>query len=367
MPFTEAVRKAAGVQGEKVTDVGNFDLIGYLEELGAKPSEGGSGPQMALVCPRCNEGRTLYVCADEDSESYGKWICYRCREEDEGGAGRTVVSLIAWIEELDFAEARMKMLEESDIDFGASIGQRGRDGARKQKTETESVLGEDGLPKTFVPIYLAGRNPEVRMPRYLLSRGVTVAQARKFGLGFCEGGETREEKVYNGRIVFPIQCPVGNSFTTRATNDYDKPKYLAGPGAGSMVYGWPQAKELLCEIGDGHFSFVEGPFDVLAVFRAGVPAFGIMSKHIGESELKMARQAGGTKPTLLLDEDALAEAVANVRHGIAMKAVERLPGGGDPGEATERQILEALISAEPLELVWGRWLRGRLKALKAQR
>lgn len=342
-----------------------FDLIGYLESLGGKHSEGGSGPQMVLPCPQCGKA-VLYVNVDEDAPGFGYWICYKCRDDGIGGAGRGVVSLIAWLDEISYSDARMKMLDEAGIDFGIGVENWGQapTGNNTPSVETESVLDERNLPITMTKICLPGRSPEIMMPKYLETRGVTVAQARRYGIGFCEGGKTRAERRYSDRIVFPIECPMGRSFTARTVHDGVQPPYLAGPRAGSLVYGWPQARDRLLETADGLLVLCEGPFDVLAIDRAGVPAIGVMSKHVGEGELEMARAAGGTKLILMLDEDALGDVVKNVRHGDDLRVVERIPGAGDPGAATVEQILEALIAAEPIARVWARWMKARLKALQ---
>jgi hypothetical protein len=215
-------------------------------------------------------------------------------------------------------------------------------------------------PSTFVPVFDAGRaeGEEWLMPEYLLERGMTRRTAARFGIGYCE------DHRYSGRIVLPVVCPAGASFTTRALDPEAKLRYLSGPGAGQMLFGWPQLPA-----GADELVVVEGPFDVTSVHQAGLPVLGLMGKSLRESQVLMMRQRGFKRYVLMLDGDALADAIrqANLL-GADVSVAGKLLGGAegkqDPGNSTPAQIVSAYNRARPVEEVRLEYLRERLAATR---
>ena len=93
--------------------------------------------------------------------------------------------------------------------------------------ETQQPDG-DWLPAEFEPVFDGKR---WLWPRYLDGR-TTREVAAKMGLGVCRSGE------YAHRIILPIVCPAGCSFTARTIWPDETLRYKAGPGAGffKMAY-----------------------------------------------------------------------------------------------------------------------------------
>lgn len=325
----------------------SFDIREWaIEALNAKPS----GPTELLAqCPWCKKDGTFYLNANT-----GAYICFKCENK-----GTKLAGLMAEVEGISLSKARGIILR-TEIEFPrrrSSLTLRERLAElRGRKVEEVSELVDIELPEEFVPIW---DGKKWRLPTYLKERGLTRRTARRFGLGYCDRGR------YAGRVVCPIVCPGGRSFTARAIEPDLKVKYLnpRGAGHGRLVYGWGQAK-----IG-ADFVLVEGPFDVLNCAQKGLNALGLLGKALHENQLRiLSGWPAGAAVTLLLDPEAEAEAfgIAARLHGrFDGVFVGRLPDGRDPGDATKAELEEAVENAEIFTGSRTRSLRARIRALQS--
>jgi DNA primase len=176
--------------------------------------------------------------------------------------------------------------------------------------------------------------------------------ARRFGLGFANDGEAA------GRIVFPMRCPLGCSWTARAVSDDTRPKYYGGEGAGRLLFGYDVAfsgkspRELVV---------CEGPMDVLSLAEAGIAAVAVMSKTINEERAALLRRSGA-KLIVALDSDARSAAL-KVSEALGRAPVVLLDSG-DPGDASPGVLVDAVRGALENPDARSRVYRSKIKHLR---
>jgi DNA primase len=318
-----------------------FDLEGYLAGYGGARSVGVNGIQYLLNCPWCGS-RDLYVAVEPHQRSYkarptrpGDFICFKGKCGRAGG----FVALFSELEGLTYKEAKIQLVlaRAGKIGRVAPPPPRAAASARVDAAAKTIEGGGCALPAEFIPCWDGHR---WRVPKYLTGRGLTRETVKAFGLGFCNEGR------YQGRIVIPITCPAGTSFTTRAIDPGEPRRYLAGPGAGSLLFGWPQAQ------GANELVIVEGSFDAMSAFQAGVKAVAILGKTLRESQITMLRGCGARRLVLMLDGDALDDALRQAPMVGSSVVVAAPLGAKDPAQAVEdgepELIRHAVDGAVPL-------------------
>jgi hypothetical protein len=381
-----------------------FDYEAYLAAYNGRRSMGEGGLQFIIQCPWCGN-QDFYVAVNPKARAWkkrdtrpGDFICFKGR----CGKAGSFLKLYAELEGFgdDLIAARAQLTQESGgmrrrilppppraQAAPAAVPPAPVPPAREVAPEAkpsalEKAPARDWLdvfraaavapiskktgkqvwrtPSTFVPVWDETRpeGEQWSMPQYLLERGMTRRTAARFGIGYSE------DYRYAGRIVLPVVCPAGVSFTTRALDPDDKLRYLSGPGAGQLVFGWPQlpadADELV---------LVEGPFDATSVYQARLPVLGLMGKSLREAQVLMMRQRGFKRYVLMLDGDALADAIRQAHLlGAEVYVAGKLTGGAegkqDPGNSSPEQILSAYNKARPVEEVRLMVLRERLAATR---
>jgi len=349
-----------------------FDLEGYLEAAGYRPSTG-KVPQMVGPCPfeDCKSADRCYVNLEEWEDEHGThergaWICFRCGRKGSGFA-----PLYAEHEGLEPHEAKAALVIEvrGGAGFGSAVRTRDKNrtphrpvsapqGPIEWRANTHlgalAILAKERIPG-LEPIYDSSRDPVWRFPKYLQERGVTREQARRYEIGFCNSGR------YSGRIIFPVVCPEGLSFTARAVSKAAEIRYLSGPGTGKLVFGWFQAASRIAA-GKRALVIAEGVFDVLAYDRAGFASVALLGKGLGP--LRTIRMLGGTRLVLSLDPEAHDEAIEQIiRAGIDACITDDLEGYGDPGEAPPDVLRRAVQGARPLESALRAAVTRRLRGL----
>jgi DNA primase len=289
------------------------DLISYLEAAGAKPSSNG---EWILDCPWCGKSGHLYI-NGEPSEGAdgrplppGRFLCFRC-----GQRGMAFARLMAELEGIPLQQAR------------AAVSRwKVRDIRWKRITAPQPApVGDAWLPPEFEPTTKV-------WPRYLARRGVSKEVAARFGLGVCRSGD------FADRVILPIVCPAGRSFTARSirTADEEPLRYKSGPGAGGLLFGWEtiaEAKEAVV---------VEGPFDALRVIAAGLPAVAILGKQLRDAQADMLLAPPHRRYVVMLDPDAREAGVAvagRLRGGVAVGL------SADPGDSEPEDIRAAFSAA----------------------
>src|ERR1700748_632844 len=172
-----------------------FDLFRYLEQYEYKTV----GNNAVLTCPQCERDEKLYVLLDDKMEDgelvkRGTWICYYCNDHD-GGSGRTCLSLIEWLEDLDWLEAIKRLGEGGSaggVWFFGAIEKLFRSFEKDAADEIETPIPEIKLPFGFRSV------DEDHYPPYVASRGISVDRAIRFRLGYCDRGP------YANRLIAPV-------------------------------------------------------------------------------------------------------------------------------------------------------------------
>jgi hypothetical protein len=334
-----------------------IDLESFLASHGGTRSAGSSGLQYVLNCPWCGS-RDLYVAVEPAPRGHrqrearpGDFICFKGRCGERGGLPK----LYAQLEGVDRKDARIALALAAN--GGRMAGRRvlpppvrqepAPPPPKKATPKAAQKRGEarveipDYLPPEFIPCWDGAR---WRVPKYLSKRGLERETLREFGVGYCGTGR------YGGRVVLPIACPAGASFTARAISPDDDLRYLSGPGAGQLLFGWGQAARAWRS--DRDLVIVEGPFDAMACWQAGHPAVAVLGKRFRETQIQMLRGFEVRRFVLMLDGDALDDALQQAEMLGREVSVAAPLEGKDPAEAVERgepeAIGEAIAAAAPL-------------------
>jgi hypothetical protein len=248
-----------------------------------------------------------------------------------------MIGLIAHVEGISKGEAQRYIMRH-EVEF-----------RRKETPQTlvEKILAlRDGetpedevdfpLPKEYIPVYKDGR---WRMPVYLKERRIKKATAREWGIGWCRKGR------YGGRIIIPVECPNGRSFTARDTTGEQQPKYLNPKGAdhGRLLLGWKQTSI------EGDLAICEGPLDAIKLWQHGIPALALMGKVLHPEQLAMLMlKPVDAAVTVMLDPEE-SEAPYKVAEQLMCRfdnvSIAWLPQGIDPGASTRKQAWEAYDNA----------------------
>lgn len=289
-------------------------------------------------CPICGKGSNhFYIHIDED-DRYGKWICFSCQEKGN------LWKLIGHLEGISLTSAKRWWIEKNQDKPPTTIDKIRKkvDNLRTGRRSIKTV--NTALPYGFKRI-------KRRRPKMLADRGVLLKTAYEYRLGYCPEGD------FAGRIVFPIFCPLGRSWTARAVNDV-KPKYWGGDGAGRLLYGWDVAfrngvpsQLVVCE----------GPMDVLSLHQAGIPAVALMSKTINETRAALLRSVN-TSLLIVLDAEARVEAL-KVSRALDSADIVSL-NTGDPGDSQPDVLVQAVSNVLGLTSATCAVFRDRVQRLR---
>lgn len=306
----------------------------------------------------------------------GIYHCFGC------GVGGDVVSFVMRIEGFSFPEA-MKFLARR---VGVVVPERPLNAAEKRLRDEREILYEvhelavqfyekvlhEGTEGAACRLYLKNRDVDLdtartyklgyapeswdSLTRYLEKKGIPLAEAEKVGLvrrkergGYYDG--------FRNRLLFPISDIHGRviGFGGRVLDD-SLPKYLNSPESpvyrkSEVLFGLAMAKQVIREKGEAFI--VEGYFDHLALFRAGVRnVVATCGTALTDAHLKYLRRFAG-KAYLLFDAD-------NAGKKATLRAMEiflqekfparviQMPAGEDPDTYLEKygiDAFEALVAA----------------------
>jgi len=306
----------------------NFDIEEYAKSNLERVRLTGTG-QITAECPWCFKWGGFYI----DIET-GKYICHKCEER-----GRSVTGIIAQVEGVSWHEAaayilkrevewRRKETPESLLERIQTISGRG------EPAEAKEI--DVPVPEEFVPVYKGGK---WKYPVYLKERGIKKSTARQWGLGFCNRGR------YYGRIIIPIECPNGCSFTSRDTTGVQHPKYLNPKGVdhGPLLLGWNHV-ELASDV-----ALVEGPMDAIKMWQHGIPALAVMGKYLHAAQLRLLfRKPPDTAIVVMLDPEEVTAPYDMATQLVCRfdnVQIAKLSDGVDPGSATKTQAEKAYNDA----------------------
>jgi len=232
------------------------------------------------LSPFTNE-KTPSFFVNEESKT---WYCF---STSQGGG---IIDYVMAIESMDKKEA---------INFLAEFC-----GVSLDDKENTSLFDE--AQKYFASDFSHGAS-------YFHERGFSDGVAKKYGIGFCTGngvvkhlkakGFTEKEISASGlvnekgnakyyqRLTIPIKDNYGKivSFTGRATQDDQKPKYLHGPSTQffnkkNILWNYSTVRKDIIE--HDMVVITEGQMDAMAVTEAGYPAVSTLGTSLFENQLK---------------------------------------------------------------------------------
>lgn len=283
--------------------------------------------QFRGLCPiHRGEGRDAF----HANLSRNVFHCFSC------GAGGTVLDFVAAMERCTLPEAARKLARAT-----AAAG----DTTPATGWENPLVTKKSIAPP---PLGFTLRGIDSAHP-YLASRGIEIATAREFGVGFYRGAG-----IFRGRLVFPIQNRRGEvvAYCGRAL-DGSEPRYRFPPGfaKSEILFNLHRAAAT------GHQSavIVEGFFDCLKVHQAGMPAVvGLMGSSLYDAQqralLERFRQV-----ILMLDGDeagrrATATMAARLRQHASVQVIH-LPDAVQPDQLSPNEVRQIWQSyAQPATL-----------------
>ncbi len=316
------------------------------------------------VALRKRGGRYVGLCPfhQEKSPSFGVdpgkgfWHCFGC------GKGGDAVSFLMLTEGLEFPEAVERLAER------AGIAPIERDAAMTiRKEERDFILEANEAAAAAFRAALRGKaGGQARA--YLEGRGLSAADAERFGLGYAPAGwdaltthlakrgVSREvlEKAglalarergglfdrFRNRLMIPIYDRVGRvvGFGGRALVKEDNPKYLNTGETpvfhkSRLLYGLNWGRKAMQE--RGRAIVTEGYFDTIACHMAGfTEAVATLGTALGEDHVRALRPLAD-KVYLVFDADsagvnaALRSQALFRQAGVDVRIV-RLPPGHDP-------------------------------------
>lgn len=325
----------------------HFDVESYVSSNLKRAKKGSTG-QITAVCPWCEKYGSFYI----DAVS-GNYICFKCDEK-----GYHLVGVIARVEGITWREAKAfllrRLFETRRKETIPSLAEKIAD--LREENEREEEKNVINLPEEFIPIYKNGR---WRFPIYLKQRGIKKKTARAWGVGFCNRGRFRN------RIVMPIVCPNGESFTSRDVTGKLQPKYLNPSKCffqSHLLHGWPQV-DIKRDV-----VLVEGPMDAIKLWQYGIQSLSLGGKVLHPKQIQLlAKCARDISITIMLDPEELTAPFALAEQLVfrfEQVYIATLPEGVDPGSSTREQAEEANDGASLYRGERGGKMLARLESLR---
>lgn len=308
------------------------------------------GREAITICPWHSDTNPSLTLSDDKNLCF----CFVCQ------GGSDSIEYIKQKFGLSFSEAIERLatnhgipLEYDNIDPEAVAEE-----ARKRRKIIDELTEKQEEFKGYL------RDPRAERIRSILQdRGIEPSTCRHFGIGYSPGG------FFSDRITVPIHDHRGTlvGFTGRSTRDEVKPKYKNSENSdifdkSKLVFNEHRALEAIREVDS--VLFVEGHFDVIALWQHGIKNVVAMQGTAAPSESVINRIARRTKRFILCyDGDAgglkATEQFLKVAGPMACRgeltiSVVSLPEGLDPEQclADENIDFYSLIENAPTWLDW---------------
>lgn len=323
-------------------------MTAVLEAEGIKYKK--MGREAVTLCPWHNDSNPSLTISDEKNLCF----CFVCR------GGSDSIDFIQQKKGLSFTEAVERIcylhgidVERDDIDPAILAAE-----TEKRKQVLDSLLKEQESFRSCL------RDPRAeRIRDTLFSRGIKPETCREFGIGYSPSG------FFADRITIPIYDHRGTlvGFTGRATREEVKPKYKNSENTdffdkSKILFNEHRAIDFVRE--SDSVIFVEGHFDVIALWQQGIKNVVAMQGTAPPSEAMIKRIAKRTKRFILCyDGDAggtkAIEHFLKIAGPMACKgeltiSVANLPDGMDPEQCVNDVSIDfySLVENAPTWLDW---------------
>lgn len=265
----------------------------------------GGGKETLRTCPKCGREK-LY-----ENRETGLFFCQRCQHK--GKKGERDLAPKEPLPQIDQLQ-----LELTGLLSGAPV------------VSNESVLRGTGLPEGFRPFFDGGWSVPAHLRGFMKQRGLLRDDLLDWGLGTTLVGPMR------GRLVFPVVTKGEVTYQARLVSG-DGPKYLNPAGTkGAFIYGFDRVA-----MRDGPVIICEGVFDVIAVWRAGGTAVGLMGKSCTQTQKDMLSSLK-RELIICLDADAHKDSLKLSRE-LGHSNICSLPHGDDPDTFLSRHTYDELV------------------------
>lgn len=266
------------------------------------------------------------------------WACQSssCAAERDGRKGGNVIDFVSLMENISIRDSALKL---RDLFLSSSPANTAKKNIEPQKLIAEKIdltIEEGNKP---LPFSLKGVDSS---HLYLKERGIDEEVAKYFGVGFFPGRGSM-----SARCVIPISNERGELIAYAGRSiDGSEPKYKLPSGfkKSEVLFNLDRVLALPPE-SQNPLIVVEGFFDCINVFQAGLPAVvALMGSSLSEAQEKLLSQF--KQIILFLDGDeagqtATGDIAARLISETFVKVV-RLSDGKQPDQLSSDQIKTAL-------------------------
>jgi DNA primase len=233
--------------------------------------------------------------------------CFQCFAGSCGKRGN-VLDFVAAMEKCSVRDAALKLADWFSIG-SAAMGSEARSDRQTaaQLARKKEAIGERGEPNKPLK-FGALQNVDHAHP-YLAERGISRETAELFGVGFFSG-----RGIMSGRIVIPIYNLAGDvvAYAGRTLDDAaDKYKFPPGFHKSLELYNahrvlgqtWPENWDELVVV-------VEGFFDCMKLWQAGIPSVALMGSSLSDTQAEILGK-DWYEALLMFDGDASGQTCTN--------------------------------------------------------
>lgn len=331
-----------------------------------------SGQALKGLCPFHAEKTPSFTV----SPRRGTFHCFGC------GAGGDGAGFLMKLDGLSFPEAVAELAQQAGYDLPAQSEQEAQEAREKARQRAQYLDIMARAAKLWQGALWGPQGESARA--YLAARGVSEAQARRWGLGYAPqglcakmdaAGVSREAQAqsglvvlhedggrserFRGRLVFPVRDPWGRvlGFSGRLLDDDAKAakyvKYVNSPETpwykkGEILLGLDLAAEAIRR--RGFALLVEGNFDALAGERAECGAVAPCGTALTAGQARALARLTDTV-VVAFDGDKAGREAAQRAVGVLDAAglrvkVATLPAGQDPATMDPRDLDGLVTVAE---------------------
>lgn len=317
-----------------IQTVKELSFLSVLEREGIEFKK--VGREAIALCP-WHDDRNPSLTVNDDK---GFCFCFVCQK------GNDVIGFLQGKLGLSFSDAVERICANNEInvvyeDVDPELA------AKEAKRRVEIMQQLNHQQEVFRSLIRDSRAQRIR--DFIDSRGILPEICREFGIGYSNRG------FFFDRITIPIHDHIGNlvGFTGRATKDEIKPKYKNSENSeyfnkSRLVFNEHRASKAISE--SDSVVFVEGHFDVITLYQAGIRNVVAMQGTGAPSEAVIKRISRKTKRFILcFDADEgghkaveqfIKTAGPMACRGEITISVARLPEGTDPDQCVRENIID---------------------------